>query len=103
MNADLLSARPPTLGEPDTGSLLAVIDIRPESVTIGVVAGLRGKGVGLGLLEDLATEASRAGVTALSLSVEEANPAMRLYGRQGYVVVREVGDAATMRLDLRAK
>lgn len=37
MKADILSARPPKEG-PDTGSLLAIIDIRPESLTIGVVA-----------------------------------------------------------------
>jgi ribosomal protein S18 acetylase RimI-like enzyme len=78
------------------------IDSSIPEVTIGVVPRMRGKGVGLELLNDLATEASRAGVTALSLSVEKANPAMRLYRRQGYVVVREVGDAATLRLDLSA-
>ncbi len=38
MNADFLAGRPPTHGPPDTGRLLAVIEIRPESVTIGVVA-----------------------------------------------------------------
>lgn len=37
MKADLLLPRPPKEGD-TTGSLLAVIDIRPESITIGLIA-----------------------------------------------------------------
>lgn len=38
MKADLLAARPSTKAPPASGRLLTVIEIRPESVTIGVVA-----------------------------------------------------------------
>jgi hypothetical protein len=38
MNADFLGPRPPTKGDPKTARLLAIIEIRPESLTIGVVA-----------------------------------------------------------------
>lgn len=38
MKLSMLAARPPTKGQPSTGALLAVIDVRRESLTIGVVA-----------------------------------------------------------------
>lgn len=40
MKADLLQARPPKEG-PSSGTLLAVIDVRPESITLGIVAEYR--------------------------------------------------------------
>ena len=71
----------------------------PE-VSIGVVARHRGRGIGTRLLEALHTAARDAGVSALSLSVEDGNPARRLYERLGYTPVRRTGDSTTMRLDL---
>ena len=79
------------------------IDSSIPEVTIGVAAPVRGHGVGSELLTELATVASRRGVKALSLSVEKANPAIRLYRKQGYIVVRDEGNAATMRLELNTK
>jgi hypothetical protein len=38
MKANILNPRPPVKASPDTGVLLAVIEIRPPTVTIGVVA-----------------------------------------------------------------
>jgi ribosomal protein S18 acetylase RimI-like enzyme len=55
----------------------------PE-VTIGVEPSHRGAGVGGALLEGLAGSAREAGFPALSLSVEEDNPALRLYERLGF-------------------
>ena len=43
--------------------------------------------------------ARAARVGALSLSVEQDNPALRLYERFGFVSVARVGNALTMRLD----
>jgi len=40
------------------------------------------------------------GVTALSLSVENDNPALSLYRRLRFEAVQTVGNAYTMRLDL---
>jgi GNAT superfamily N-acetyltransferase len=70
----------------------------PE-VSIGVVAEYRGRGIGGRLLTELAAAARDAGVPALSLSVETANPARRLYERHGYRTVGSMGRSVTMRWD----
>jgi ribosomal protein S18 acetylase RimI-like enzyme len=69
----------------------------PE-VTIGVVAGARGRGIGGALLRALADAARAGDLEALSLSVEEDNPALRLYERVGFERVAIVANAWTMRL-----
>lgn len=56
----------------------------PE-LSIGVVAGARGQGVGGALLEALKELARSQGFKALSLSVDRLNPAVRLYQRHGFV------------------
>ena len=76
------------------------VDPSIPEVSIAVVPERRGGGVGTVLLAALAAEAQRAGLAALSLSVELANPAVRLYERAGYRRVGDDGSAATMRLDL---
>lgn len=85
------------LDDPGYGFVDAAI---PE-VAIGVVASWRGQGVGRALLDGLRVLAVDRGIRALSLSVEKANPARRLYERCGYVVVSDDGGGVTMRLDLR--
>jgi ribosomal protein S18 acetylase RimI-like enzyme len=70
----------------------------PE-VSIGVVAEHRGRGIGGRLLTELAAAARDAGLPALSLSVEAANPARRLYERHGYRTVGSKGGSETMRWD----
>jgi ribosomal protein S18 acetylase RimI-like enzyme len=64
------------------------VDERTPEVTIGVESSYRGRGTGRRLLDVLADLARRNGFESLSLSVEPANPARRLYERAGY---REVG------------
>lgn len=71
----------------------------PE-LTVAVRREARGRGVGSALLEALILSARAAHVGALSLSVEDDNPAVRLYERFGFVSVARVGNALTMRLDL---
>ena len=71
----------------------------PE-VSIAVQADWRGRGVGGSLLGRLADDAQRAGLKALSLSVELGNPAFRLYLRQGYQTVHSTVEDHVMRLDL---
>ena len=71
----------------------------PE-ISIGVVEDRRGQGVGTLLLAELEGAARARGVCALSLSVESANPARRLYERRGYRRVNVSGDSETMRLEL---
>lgn len=77
-----------------------VADDVPE-LTIGVRAELRGQGVGSRLLEVLIEQAVVAGFRAVSLSVEDENPARRLYQRFGFEQVDHGGGASTMLLVLR--
>jgi ribosomal protein S18 acetylase RimI-like enzyme len=71
----------------------------PE-ITIGVSPAARGRGVGTSLLAALIEHARHEALPALSLSVEEDNPAVRLYERFGFKRVGGVENAWTMRLDL---
>jgi ribosomal protein S18 acetylase RimI-like enzyme len=71
----------------------------PE-VSIGVVAGFRGHGVGGALLDVLLERARVEGFDTLSLSVERDNPAVRLYERHGFGKLFQVENAWTMKVDL---
>jgi len=73
----------------------------PE-ISIAVAEEVRGRGVGTALLERLVDRANQEGVLALSLSVEAANPALRLYERLGFARVACIDGAWTMRRDTRA-
>jgi GNAT superfamily N-acetyltransferase len=72
------------------------VDESVPEVTIAVVPGQRGEGVGSALLTRLVELARGHGVPAVSLSVEAANPAMRLYVRQGFSAVSHKAGAVTM-------
>ncbi len=74
----------------------------PE-LSIGVVDTRRGQGVGRSLLRAQARQAMRSGISALSLSVERANPAAGLYRSEGWRVVESGPDSDTMVLQLPAK
>jgi len=76
------------------------IDPSIPELTIAVEPNVRGRGVGAALLAALIERAHADGLPALSLSVEQDNPAIRLYERAGFTRVRQVEDAWTMRLDL---
>jgi ribosomal protein S18 acetylase RimI-like enzyme len=61
----------------------------------------RRRGLGTRLLVETIEVAREQDLRALSLSVASLNePARRLYGRAGFVVVGREGDSLTMRLDL---
>lgn len=70
----------------------------PE-ISVAVVEEMRGRRVGSALVEQLIDRARHDKLTALSLSVEMDNPALRLYERLGFKAVERVGNAWTMRLD----
>ncbi len=83
--------------KPGYGFIEATI---PE-LSIGVSPEHRGRGVGSALLATLIDLAREEGFDALSLSVEEDNPALRLYERSGFRRVSRSGNAWTLRADLR--
>ena len=76
-----------------------VADDVPE-LSIGVLAGWRGRGVGRSLLRAVVRRGSEQGARRISLSVERANRARGLYLGEGFVVVEQGRDADTMVLDL---
>jgi ribosomal protein S18 acetylase RimI-like enzyme len=78
------------------------VDESVPELTIAVVPSRRGRGYGDELLEGLLERARQEGYPALSLSVEKANPALRLYERFGFRPVGEVGNSVVMKADLSA-
>jgi len=86
-------ARPLPATEPGYGY---VADDVPE-LTMAVLPGARGQGVGSALLGGLVDRLGGLGYRALSLSVEDGNTAARaLYERHGFVVVGRNGGSDTM-------
>ncbi|NJC68754.1 GNAT family N-acetyltransferase [Planosporangium thailandense] len=78
-----------------------VSDDVPE-LSMGVVEACRGRGVGRVLLRAALDAARERGVPAVSLSVERANFAARLYLSEGFRPVESFEDADTMVADIGA-
>ena len=72
----------------------------PE-LSVCVLPGYRGAGVGAALIDAAVTEARRRSLSAVSLSVEEGNPARRLYERLGFEPVATAIDPGTLVLELQ--
>lgn len=60
-----------------------VDDATPE-LAVAVAERWRGSGLGTRLMDELADAARAAGYTRMSLSVDDGDPALRLYERLGY-------------------
>lgn len=67
------------------------VDSHTPSFSISVRKDYRGRGVGSALMRGMLAELEEAGYERASLSVQKANPALRLYERLGF---RIVGDGA---------
>ena len=76
------------------------IDEQTPELAIAVVPSRRGKGIGSDLLRALMERARAEGFQALSLSVNQGNPALALYERHGFRKVAETPHALTMRAEL---
>jgi ribosomal protein S18 acetylase RimI-like enzyme len=86
--------------EDDPGYAFVGEDV-PE-LSIGVSATHRGRGIGTMLIRRLLRIAGEAGIELVSLSVEQDNPALRLYEREGFRAHRvlEGEGSLTMIIDL---
>jgi ribosomal protein S18 acetylase RimI-like enzyme len=76
------------------------IDRSTPEITLGVRAAHRRRGLATELMRALIEHARAEHIAALSLSVEEDNPAVSLYQRLGFETVSRVDNAWTMRLEL---
>ena len=76
------------------------IDDDTPSIAISVQRTFRGRGIGSTLLELLKQEVRAHGFSALSLSVQAKNSALRLYRRHGFQTVQEKGEDLIMRCAL---
>ena len=76
-----------------------ISDNIPE-VSMAVKADFRGQGIGTKLLQNLISKARDEEYSALSLSVDPINPAVRIYERLGFKRVGECGTSWTMKLEL---
>lgn len=72
------------------------VDDETPELTVAVLPGYRGQGIGTQLLTALLALADDA-YPAVSLSVSCDNPALRLYQRLGFVAVARDAEAVTMR------
>ena len=63
----------------------------PE-LSVAVQPEYRGRGVGTALLRALISRGTEVGYRAMSLSVDARNPALRLYERLGFQVVKSEGN-----------
>ncbi|AFC33880.1 GNAT family N-acetyltransferase [Paenibacillus mucilaginosus] len=77
------------------------VDERTPELSVAVLPGLEGQGIGTQLLSHLIAEAAAAGYPALSLSVDPSNAALRLYERLGFVRTGESGTSWTLLLKLQ--
>jgi GNAT superfamily N-acetyltransferase len=77
------------------------VDAETPEVAVAVRDGRRGEGIGTRLLAALAELARERGVGRLSLSVDAANPARRLYARLGYRELSEDESGVRMLIELR--
>lgn len=87
------------LPESDPG--YGFVDAATPELSMGVVRGWRGHGIGARLLDALIAAAREQELASLSLSVEPDNYARRLYERVGFRQVDVVSGSLTMLLRLQ--
>lgn len=71
------------------------VDEHTPELSIAVLPGHRGQGIGTMLMQRLLAEAKER-FPAISLSVSTTNPAVRLYERLGFVPIAQQGASVTM-------
>ena len=72
------------------------IDDRTPSLAISLYPEYRRQGIGSELLHQLLAELREAGYTQVSLSVQKANYALRMYRKAGFTVMADHGEELLM-------
>lgn len=85
---------------PESNPGYGFVNADTPELCITTFDGFRGQGIGSAMLAELIDIAKSRGVKAISLSVEDGNPARRLYERRGFQVVGWNGGSDTMFLSL---
>ena len=68
------------------------VDSQTPELAIGIQEPWRGQGLGTALVKRMLDLLSEEGFGQVSLSVQQNNPAVRLYRRLGFTVLREEGE-----------
>ena len=76
------------------------VDERTPEIVLSVKPAHRGRGIGSELMVQLLRSIAARGDEQVSLSVQKANPALRLYRRLGFAVAEDHGDEYVMVLDV---
>lgn len=76
------------------------IDDDTPSLAMSVLKDHRGQGIGTRLLKEIISLLSEKGYQSISLSVQKANYAVRMYERAGFRTIRESDDEYIMVCDL---
>ncbi len=84
----------------ETNKGYGFIDEQTPELSMAVAPEYRGKGAGSALLAAMLTEAKTLVYSAVSLSVDPRNPAVRLYERHGFVKAGNEGTSWVMKADL---
>ena len=72
------------------------IDDRTPSLAISLYPEYRGRGIGSELLRQILSELRAAGYSQVSLSVQKANYALRMYRKAGFTVLTDHGEELLM-------
>lgn len=65
-------------------------------LAIAVLPGYRGHGIGTALIHAIIEALAHYGCSSVSLSVQKANPALRLYQRAGFTIVQDNDEELVM-------
>lgn len=71
------------------------------TLAIAVLPGYRGHGIGTALLHAILESLAYYGCSSVSLSVQKANPALRLYQRAGFTIAQDNGEELVMVRELK--
>ncbi len=85
---------------PETRKGYGYVDAQTPEVSMSVKTTLRQRGIGTWLLTAMLERMRQKGYEQVSLSVDEANYAFRMYEKAGFVTVASDGISATMLLKL---